>query len=268
MSVARSERAKRILERGRRGETMEARALEAGRGWQWIVDGFDLFRRSPLVWITLTLVLVLLWLASLLIPVIGPLLFNLLSPVLLAGLMIGCRALERGEPLEIGHLFAGFRDQAAALVTVGGVHLVGSIVVLGLVFFAAGGSTMPAAMLKSGADLETMGAAVRSFALALAIGAAAYVPLLMLVWFAPPLIVFERMAPVEAMKRSFGACWKNVLPFLVYGVAALVLWFIAAIPLFLGLIVLVPVLVCSVYASYRDVFVPRAAPAAGNPLPR
>lgn len=247
---------------------MQARALEAGRGWQWIVDGFELFRRSPLVWIVLTLVMVLLWLASLMIPVLGPLLFNLFSPVLFAGLMIGCRALERGEPLEIGHLFAGFREQAAALVTVGGVYLVGTIVVLGLVVLSAGGSMMPAVAPKPGTDLEVMGAAARSFALALAVGAAAYVPLLMLVWFAPPLIVFQRIAPVDAMKLSFGACWKNVLPFLVYGVSALALWILASIPFLLGLIVLVPVLICSVYASYRDVFAARAAPAAGNPLLR
>ncbi|HXF67327.1 MAG TPA: BPSS1780 family membrane protein [Burkholderiales bacterium] len=247
---------------------MEARALEASRGWRWIVDGFELFRRSPLVWIVLTLVMVLLWMASLMIPVLGPLLFNLLSPVLFAGLMIGCRALERGEPLEIGHLFAGFRDQAAALVTVGGVYLVGTIVVLGLVFVSAGGSMMPAVMPKPGTDLEIVGAAARSLALAFAVGAAAYVPLLMLVWFAPPLIVFQRMAPVDAMKLSFGACWKNVLPFLVYGAAALALWIIASIPFLLGLIVLVPVLICSVYASYRDVFAARAAPAAGNPFLR
>ena len=98
---------------------MEARVVAAGRGWQWLVEGFGLFRKSPAMWIALTVMLALLWVVSLLIPVLGPLLFNLLSPALFAGLMIGCRALESGKPLEIAHLFAGFRQHAAPLVTVG-----------------------------------------------------------------------------------------------------------------------------------------------------
>ena len=85
------------------------------------------------MWIALTIVLALLWAVSLIIPVLGPLLFTLLSPVLFAGLMIGCRALENGEPLEVAHLFAGFKQQAAPLVTVGGVYLVGTVIVVGVV---------------------------------------------------------------------------------------------------------------------------------------
>ena len=73
------------------------------------------------------------------------------------------------------------------------------------------------------------------------------------------------------MKASFFACLSNWLAFLVYGLIILVLWFIASIPLFLGLVVLVPVLICSVYASYKDIFVASAEahPAnGGNPFLR
>ena len=40
----------------------------------------------------------------------------------------------------------------------------------------------------------------------------------MLIWFAPLLVVFNGLPPLEAMKLSFAACLKNMLPFLVYGV--------------------------------------------------
>ena len=244
---------------------VESRIVDAGRGWQWIVDGFNRFRLNPLVWIAITILLALLWMVSLAIPLLGPLLFNLFSPALFAGLMLGCRAQDSGEALALGHLFAGFRKHASPLVTVGGVYLIGTIIVLGIVLVTAGGTMLPAALSKPGADLETVAAAIRSLALALAIGATAYLPLLMLIWFAPLLVVFDGLAPVDAMKCSFAACWKNVLPFLVYGVAVVVLWIVATIPLFLGLVVLLPVLICSVYASYKDLFVPRRAPAGGNP---
>jgi len=223
------------------------------------------------MWIALTIALALLWAASLIIPVLGPLLFNLLSPLLFAGLMIGCRALENGEPLEFAHLFAGFRQQAAPLVTVGGVYLVGTIIVVGIVLAIAGGSTLPAVLPKPGTDIETLRVAARSMALAFAVGAAVYLPLLMLIWFAPLLVVFNGLAPVAAMRLSFAACVKNMLPFLVYSAAILLLWLVLSLPAVLGavgallvialLVGSIPVLICSIYASYKDIF-PARAPAS------
>jgi uncharacterized membrane protein len=250
---------------------MKARTVEAGRGWQWIVDGFGLFRRSPLMWIALTVVLVLIWMVSFIIPLLGPLLFNLLFPVLFAGLMLGCKAVESGEALELPYLFAGFKKNPTALVTVGGVYLVGTIVVVGMIFITAGGSMLPTVLDKSGGDMQAVAGALRSMALALTIGFALYLPLMMLIWFAPVLVVLHELSPLEAMKASFFACLANWLAFLVYGLIILVLWFIASIPLFLGLVVLVPVLICSVYTSYKDIFIaspePRAA-SGGNPFLR
>ncbi len=258
---------------------MEVQLVAAGKGCRSIVDGYTLFRKSPAMWIAITLLLGVMWLVSMIIPLLGPLLFNLFSPLLFAGLMAGCRALENGEALEIRHLFAGFKDRAAPLVTIGGVYLVGTIVVVGIVLVVAGGSMLPSMLAKSGTDIETLRAALRSMALALAIGAAVYLPLIMLIWFAPLLVMFEGMTPVAAMKLSFAACFKNTLPFTVYGLAILGLWVVMSLPAAMGIvgallvIVLlvgsIPVLVCSIYASYRDVFVARGAPAAGgNPFLR
>jgi len=258
---------------------MEVQLVAASKGWQWIVDGFALFRRSPVMWVAITLLLGVIWLVSMIVPLLGPLLFNLFSPLLFAGLMTGCRALENGETLELRHLFAGFKDRAAPLVTVGGVYLVGTIVVVGVVLVAAGGSMLPSLLSKSGTDIEALRAAMRSMALALAIGAAVYLPLIMLIWFAPLLVMFDGMTPVAAMKLSFAACLKNTLPFTVYGLAIIGLWLLMSLPAAMGiigallvialLVASIPVLVCSIYVSYRDIFVARGAPAAGgNPFLR
>ena len=246
------------------GARVEARVVAPARGWQWLFEGFWLFRKTPVIWLALTLALGLMWAGSLVIPVLGPLLFNLLSPALFAGLMIGCRALESGKPLEIGHLFAGFRQHAAPLVTVGGVYLVGTVVVVGIVLVVAGGSMLPAVLTKPGTDIETLRAAARSMSLALAVGAVVYLPLLMVIWFAPLLVVFNGLAPVAAMKLSFTACVSNTVPFLVYGVAVLMAWVVLSLPAALGaagallvvalLVASIPMLICSVYMSYRDIF--------------
>jgi hypothetical protein len=227
------------------------------------------------MWIALTVMLALMWVVSLLIPVLGPLLFNLMSPLLFAGLMIGCRALENGQPLEFAHLFAGFKQQAAPLVTVGGVYLVGTVIVVGIVLVIAGGSMPPSVLPKPGTDIETLRAAASSMALAFAVGAAVYLPLLMLIWFAPLLVVFNGLAPVAAMKLSFAACVTNMLPFLVYSAAILLLWLVLSLPAVLGaiggllvialLVASIPVLICSIYASYKDIFA-AGAPASSTPI--
>ena len=242
---------------------MEIRTVAAGRGWEWMVKGFRIFRKQPLTWIALVMVMVVIWLASLIMPLIGPLAINLVSPVFFAGLMLACRTTdEDGEP-EFSQLFAAFKTHASPLITVGGIYLVGNIVAVGIVFGVAGGAALPALLGKTSVDPETLLAAARSLLLGMAVGMAAFIPILMAVWFAPLLIVFHNTPPVEAMKLSFTACWRNTMPLLIYGVATLVLGIMASIPLMLGLIVLLPVLVCSIYASYKDIF--PATPAAPVP---
>src|SRR2546423_1197717 len=75
-------------------------------------------------------------------------------------------------------------------------------------------------------------------------------PLFMALWSAPALAMFHQQGPAEAMKASFVACLKTILPFLVYSVIALLLALIASIPLGLGWLVLGPVMAASLYTSY------------------
>jgi hypothetical protein len=153
-------------------------------------------------------------------------------------------------------------------VTVGGVYLVGTVIVVGIVLVVDGGSMLPAVLTKPETDIETLRAAARSMMLALAIGAAAYMPVLMMIWFAPMLVVFNGLAPVAAMKLSFTACVSNTVPFLVYGAAVVMAWIVLSLPAALGpvggmlavalLVASIPVLIGSVYASYRDIFAANA----------
>jgi uncharacterized membrane protein len=80
------------------------------------------------------------------------------------------------------------------------------------------------------------------------------VPVAMLFWFAPALVVLNQIAPVDALKQSWSACLKNVMPFLIYGVILLVPAIIATLPVALGWLVLGPAVVASMYTSYRDIY--------------
>ena len=232
---------------------MEPRQVAAGQGWQWIVEGFDLFKKSPIIWIVLFIVLVLIAVVLNFIPILGPLVFYILSPVFLGGLMIGCQAQQNGEELEIAHLFAGFKKNTNSLIVLGGVYLVGSVIIF-FVMFVLGGGAMLGLMRGGQPDIAALTTAMSGALLAILIGLALYVPLAMALWFAPALVIFNDMQPVPALKSSFDACLKNIIPFLVYGIAFLVLAIIASIPLFLGFLVLMPVIFTSVYTGYRDIY--------------
>ena len=244
---------------------MEARSVSPMQGWKWIVDGFALFRLSPVIWIVLFFVYLLIGMVMSKIPVVGPILLNLLAPVFMAGFMFGCRDLEKGEELEINHLFAGFRINTSQLITVGGLYLAGVIVIVGIVFTMTGGAGINAmsAGHMFGEDVAAT-AASSGFMLAALVGLTVLVPLMMAYWFAPTLVAFHDMKAIDAMKISFTACWRNIWPFTMYSFISMVLMLIAAIPLGLGLLVMIPTMTASLYISYKDIF--NSPPVGGGEI--
>lgn len=229
---------------------MLIRSVAAGDGWIWIRGGFDLFRQNPVIWIVLFLIYLLIGMALSIVPAIGPIVLNLLAPVFMAGFMLGCQALESGEELEINHLFAGFKNNTSQLITVGGIYLAGIIVIVGLVFVTTGGAMLsmagPSPAMEEAAGPGMLLAALAALLLLM--------PLIMAYWFAPILVIFHNLSATDAMKLSFSACLKNIWPFTIYGLISMVLMVLAAIPLGLGLLVMIPTMTASLYASYRDIF--------------
>jgi uncharacterized membrane protein len=229
----------------------EGRTVGAGRGWDWIVEGFALFRKQPGIWILTTVVLGVVFIVISIIPVLGSFATALLVPIFVGGLMLGCKNLDRGGPLEIEHLFAGFRQKTGDLVLVGVFNLVCWVVIAFAVAAVLGGGVIMA-IVRGG--MPGAGISVASMLIATLLITGLSMPLAMASWFAPVLIVLHGVAPLAALKASFFACLRNWIPFLVYGAVLLVLSLVAAIPAGLGYLVLIPVLAASVYTAYRDIF--------------
>jgi uncharacterized membrane protein len=88
--------------------------------------------------------------------------------------------------------------------------------------------------------------------------------------FAPMLVIFGKMMPVPAMKTSLRAFLRNIVPLTVYGAMLLPFALLASLPMMLGWLVLMPIVIASMYATYRDLFPmqPEAAAAGGETAPR
>ncbi|MBI3480668.1 MAG: hypothetical protein HY016_10000 [Nitrosomonadales bacterium] len=234
---------------------MEPQRLRAGQGWEWIKQGYALFIKAPLLWIVLLFICVIAAVGVSSIPVVGEPLVSLLMPVILVGLMVGCHALKQDEELELAHLFSGFKQHTSQLVTLGGITLVSQYLILG-VMMMVGGATLVGILMsgQSDTDPNVMMEAITGAGVAVLLGIALFSLLMMAMQFAPMLVFFNNVPPVQAMKLSLRAFLHNIGPMLVYGVTFLILAVLASLPMMLGWVVLLPLVFTSLYASYTALF--------------
>jgi len=226
------------------------RGVQADRAVAWWADAWTLFMKGAGMWIVLGLVFLLLVVGvQLVVPLLGGIVVALFTPVLVGGWMLAARKVEGGGKLELGDLFACFKEKLQPLVVLGAL-LLAAVIVMGLVFGVLGVGASIGIWATGGGTGASLGTGL--FGLLLILICAGVVA--MMFWYAPPLIVFRDVAPVEAMKASFSASLKNIVPSLVYGLLYVVAALVASIPAGLGWIVLTPVLMLTIYTSYKDLF--------------
>jgi hypothetical protein len=248
---------------------LQIRSVGPARGWHWLASGFALFARTPVVWIALVAVAAVAAFALSILGRVGALLLTLLVPGLMGGLLMGCRELDSGGRLRVAHLGAGFLYRGARLVAVGGLYLVGTIVI-GELMIMTGGEALEQlleAASQPSPDPKRLQELLAAASPAVLSGMGLFLLLLMGTWYAPPLVVFQDLKVLAAVRLSLVGCFRNILPMLVYGAVTYVMSRVAAMLLgAFGPLLLVPVLLPSSYTSYREIFVepPEPAPAAGH----
>ena len=227
------------------------RAREAGAGLQWIQDAWKLFTANPGMWIVFIIILFGISLVLQFIPIVGGIAQALIMPILSGGVMLGCDSLRRGGALEFDHLFAAFKTHAAPLVIVGALYLAAVIVVMVIAIVPFVGAVGLGALAGQG---EIGAAQAGGMMIGVLLALALLIPVIAAYWFAVPLVTLNNIAPVEALKLSFFGCFKNIIPFLIYGLIGLVIAFVATLPLALGWLVAAPVFMASLYTGYRDIY--------------
>ena len=127
----------------------EGRRVPTGNGVQWLARGWQIFRSAPGTWVGISIALIVIMMVIGMIPVVN-LAVNLLGPVFIGGIIIGCRAIEEGEGLRFAHLFAGFSTRLGGLLLVGLLYLLavlGAAAIFGIIVavgaFAGAGASEP-----------------------------------------------------------------------------------------------------------------------------
>lgn len=249
---------------------MQAAVLPVSAGWQWINDGFVLFKRQPMAMFFWSLVTGLIITVTYLIPLFGQMALIAAMPSLTFITLCACRHIAAGQPMLPGMWLGPLRDATARR----GLFRLG-LAYLGCCLLAGFISTLPfldtlMAALGNGQDINEAAfmSAVQGPFITFGI---LYIAISALFWHAPALVGWHNLKISQSLFFSMVACWRNKWPFLLYGISWGAL-FVAAQLLGNGLmglglsasaaqmimtpvnLVMAAVLYCSFYPTYRSVF--------------
>lgn len=218
-------------------ELSEINIVPIGNGFTWISAGFTLMKQHPVAWIIASAVAVLINGAVGAIPVAGPFLSIAIWPVLFGGLMIGAHKQAEGQSFSGLSFLNGLGPHTVQLVLVGACYLLFYGLLIGLII---------GVFMLMGDDLNAT-------TLFLVITSASFAPL-MILYFAPTLVVVNNLSAFQACKLSLMGGLRNALPFILFNVGLIFILLLGAIALGVGVFVSIPIAVASMYAAYSDIF--------------
>lgn len=255
---------------------MNARVVTPVHGLRWIFQGLRTFVSAPVGWFALAFGYLIITMVLSAVPVVGVLSGLILYPTFTVGFMVASRASALRQPVELAMLFAGFRERVRQQMVLGAVYVAGiALAILGS-SLADDGILLgiftgpPVTGEPRPIPAEVRGGVLLAFAL--------YVPTFMMIFFSPLLVAWHAMAPLKALFYSFFACLLNWRAFATYLAVGILLMMVAANLILiialavvgaearanpamllavmgpLMLLLVWPVMMASVYASYRDLF--------------
>ena len=254
-------------------EAIAFERLPALRGVAWLRDAYGMLSLARLPWLMLLMLYYLILGVIDFIPFLGQIAAPILKPVFAVGFLAAAWSQERGGTPEPKQLFVGFRSNLWALLPLGVVLVAGiTLAVLGTAL-VDGGKLLDALSGKTKFDDALL--ADGEVQLAMLFAAACALPVMLALWFAPALVVFQDCPAGLALRTSLAAALANWQPIAVYGllvffyggvVPGLVTTLIAlvapaSLAFTVALIVLLPYLFLFIatlhisdYVSYRDIF--------------
>ena len=245
--------------------------LPALTGWNWLKEGFSLFRKQPLPLSTLFVCYMFLMIVVGLLPLVGQVLPLILLPIFSLAFLRASALVLAGERVNPKLLIAAFRSPAVkSLLLLGLLQLVAVMTALGASVLIDGGVFWK--ILSGQITVDAKVVADSNMGLAMLLSGLLYVPAAMAFWYAAPLVAWHHMGVSKAVFYSFFAVLRERRAFLVYGLAwsAIGVLLPALATLILALVfnnpslivaVMMPlsmlltvVLYSSFYITYTDVF--------------
>ncbi|MEO8976454.1 MAG: BPSS1780 family membrane protein [Casimicrobiaceae bacterium] len=269
----------------------------AARGLLGLREAAAMFARARIAWLMLLLAYYMALATLRMLPLVGVFLVPLLKPVFAVGFLAAAWTVERGGKPRLRHLLQGFQSNLRALLPLGVVFVIGITIAVMASAVVDQGKLMeflsnPPAGVQEGdaaaADAIESVLLDTRVQLGMLFAALCALPVLLALWFAPALIVFQDMRARAALSTSLRAALANWRALLVYALAVFVFagltptMLVALLSMLLSgfpdelratltyaivlpyVAMLIAILQISDYICYRDVFHAQETP---GPLP-
>ncbi len=206
--------------------------LEFKTSFEWIKQSFYIFREKPVHFIVLGIFNLLIGLL--------PLLGSFMSPLLLARFARLTMMVENGQPISFSDVFEDiFANKTVLRLAFLNFCLNGIILMIQLFYENNTGHSL----ISGGSSLLIIMAML--------------IPLFILqiaMWLSPIICLNNPdIQPIKAMLLSLQASLYNVPTFIFYSLLLIVFTLLALLPLFLGLLIWLPIVNISCYFIYKSV---------------
>lgn len=259
---------------------MKLNIVPARTGLLWVKLGVRTFFKQPLALAGLFFMFMAVMTVVSQIPFIGFALAMTLLPAATLGLMAATREAINGRfpmPVVLLAAFRAGRQQARAMLVLGGLYALGFLSVMALSYLVDGGDFARVYLGGAVPTREMMLAGDFQAAMWVFIGL--HLPLSLMFWHAPALVHWHALPPLKSLFFSLVACLRNFWAYAVFALMwlAILLVLVASVTvvgallgmpalagdlLFPALLLLAAMFFTSLYFTFRDSFepAPEAAP--------
>jgi hypothetical protein len=220
----------------------EARSVRFDRAFFWYSEAMRLFKRHPLGFAGLALVVFASDLALTLVPGFGATASRLVLPLIAASLLYASLATDRDDRPRVAHLAAPFAAPLPAIGTVLYASLAVSAVECLVAWQVAGINLLDTSEVRTLPPMMHLSIYIAGILVSL--------PLTL----TPLLALFEGKGTKESFAVSTAAFFRNVPAFLLYGALSVALLGLAFVTMGLGLLIVLPLWAASSYAAWKDLF--------------
>lgn len=204
----------------------------ASRGAMWLRDAALMFAKARARWLLLLLAYYVILGAVRALPFVGVVAVSILKPVLAVGFLAAAWTVERGGKPRLRHIAQGFQSNLRALLPIGVAFAVGIFIAVLASALVDHGKLL--AFLTSpppvatGTEAASVDEAEGVFLdpgveLGMLFAALCSLPVLLAVWFAPALVVFQDLRATQALATSLRAALANWRALAVYALALFVI---------------------------------------------
>lgn len=197
-------------------------------GWNWLMQGAQLFRNKPgeMFLFGNTYLFIILF-VGILIPFLGAAIVAMVSPALGFGIMLAGKMGQQGLRVSPSVLFNAFapehRRHLNSLIMLGAIYTAAFALIKLFAHLALGAQPTVSMEDLQKADPATNAAFMEYMVLYMIFVGLASIPVLLAFWFAPALVIWHNMKPMQALFSSWVAIWRNKASFFIYGMGWLVL---------------------------------------------